>query len=199
MARTPALLLVLGLLSAGIPATARAEDPPAAAKPADSGASAPTGAPAAAQPATKAADAIVGEVITLPFNRTAAYGPGVVRGPNVNLTDSGNGEWKGNIKDLNGVFTVTEKRISGANLNMVMDRDPDEWTCQGTVDGKRVRIVMSKDGLTARYDNRLYDLKRVAPDLWATVPTGPALRVKGDAAAANPYYPQFILALLAVL
>ena len=67
------------------------------------------------------------------------------------------------------------------------------------MDGKRVRIVLSPDGLVARYDNRLYDLKRVAPDLWATIPTGPAIRVKGDAAGASPYYPQFILALLAVL
>ena len=66
---------------------------------------------------------MVGEVITLPVNHSASYGPGRVRGPKVNLTDSGNGEWKGNIRDLDGVFTVTEKRISGGNLNMVMDRD----------------------------------------------------------------------------
>jgi hypothetical protein len=117
----------------------------------------------------------------------------------VNLTDHGDGEWKGNIRELDGIFKVTEQRISGANLNMVVDRDGEGWTCQGTVDGKRVRIVLTPDGLVARYDNRFYDLKRVAPDLWATVPNGPAIRVKGDAAGKSPYYPQFILALLAVL
>ena len=58
---------------------------------------------------------------------------------------------------------------------------------------------LAADGLTARYDNRFYELKRVAADLWATVPTGPAIRVKGDAAGKSPYYPQFIFALLAVL
>jgi hypothetical protein len=82
---------------------------------------------------------------------------------------------------------------------MVMERDGDGWTCQGTVDGKRVRMVMSPDGFVVRYDNRLYDMKRVAPDLYASQPTGPGLRVKGDAASATPYYPQFILALLAIL
>lgn len=190
------LLALLAAVAVAVPALSIAEDParPAAqAKPAEGAPAAPAAAP------TQASEAMVGEVIALPFNRTAAYGPTVVRGPAVNLTDSGNGEWKGNIKDLNGVFTVTEKRISGANLNMVMDRDGEEWTCQGTVDGKRVRIVLSPDSLVARYDNRFYELKRVEPDLWATVPTGPAIRVKGDAAGKNPYYPQFILALLAVL
>lgn len=148
---------------------------------------------------TKTVDVMVGEVISLPYARSASYGPGMIRGPAVNLTDGGDGEWKGNIKDLNGVFKVTENRISGANLNLVVDRDGEEWTCQGTVDGKRVRIVLSPDRLVARYDIRLYDLERVSPDLWATVPSGPAIRVKGDAAAKGPYYPQFILALLAVL
>ena len=184
-------LALLAALVLAVPAASLAEDPavPAAPKAAT---------PAVADPAT-IAETMVGEVITLPFNRSASYGPTVVRGPGVNLTDKGNGEWKGNIKDLSGIFTVTEKRISGANLNMVMDRDGAEWTCQGTVDGKRVRIVLAPDSLTARYDNRFYELKRVAPDLWATVPTGPAIRVKGDAAGDNPYYPQFIFALLAVL
>ena len=186
MARFPALLAALVLAA---PVLAEEPAPPAApAKPA-----------AAPSAPTQTVDVLVAEVITLPFGRSASYGPGLVRGPKVNVTNQGNGEWKGNIKDLDGVFTVTEKRISGGNLNMVMDRDGEEWTCQGTVDGKRVRIVLSPDGLVARYDNRYYDLKRVAPDLWATVPTGPAIRVKGDAAGKSPYYPQFIFALLAVL
>ncbi len=179
------------VLAVALPAASPAEEPapPATAKPA---------APAVPQPAT-IAETMVGEVITLPANRSAAYGPTVVRGPAVNLTDMGNGEWKGNIKDLSGIFTVTETRISGGNLNMVMERDGDGWTCQGTVDGNRVRIVLSPDGLVARYGNRFYELKRVAVDLWATVPVGPAIRVKGDAAGSSPFYPQFIFALLAVL
>ena len=142
---------------------------------------------------------MVGEVVTLPANRTASYGPTRVKGPFVNLTDTGTGDWKGSIRDLNGVFRVTEKRISGANLNLVMERDADGWTCEGTVDGSRVHIVMNKDGFAARYGGRLYDMKRVAPDLWASVPSGPAIRVKGNARGYDPYYPQFIFALLAVL
>ena len=183
MDRLLALLVALALA-----APAAAEEPAAPAPPAS----------AVAAPA-QAIESMVGEVVTLPYSRSAAYGPGRVRGPGVNLTDGGDGEWKGSIKDLDGIFKVTETRISGARLNLVMDRDGEEWTCQGTVDGKRVRIERSRDGLVARYDNRLYDLKRVAPDLWASVPAGPGIRVKGDAAGKSPYYPQFILALLAVL
>lgn len=190
MARFLALLAVLALAA---PASGVAEDAPSAPPSAPAEAAKPAAAP------TQATEVMVAEVITLPANYSASYGPGRVRGPKVNLTDGGNGEWKGNIRDLDGVFTVTEKRISGGNLNMVMDRDAEGWTCQGTVDGKRVRIVMSPDGLVARYDTRLYDLKRVAPDLWATPTGGPAIRVKGDASGKSPYYPQFIFALLAVL
>lgn len=186
----PLSLVAAFLLAAAVPTATPAEDSPSAAPKA--------AAPTVADPAT-IAETMVGEVITLPFNHSAAYGPTVVRGPGVNLTDKGNGEWKGNIRNLSGVFTVTEKRISGGNLNMVMERDGEEWTCQGTVDGRRVRIVLTPDSLTARYDNRFYELVRVAEDLWATIPTGPAIRVKGDAAGRSPYYPQFILALLAVL
>jgi hypothetical protein len=191
VARFPALLVAVVLVA---PLSGLAEDPPPGPPPA-----AEVKPPAAPSAPTKAVEVMVGEVIVLPYNASAAYGPGLVRGPKVNLTDQGNGEWKGNIKNLDGVFTVTEKRISGANLNMVMDRDGDEWTCQGTVEGMRVRIVLSADTLVARYNTRFYELKRVEPDLWATVPTGSAIRVKGDAAGKSPYYPQFIFALLAVL
>ncbi|MEI6224848.1 MAG: hypothetical protein WCS72_08845 [Deltaproteobacteria bacterium] len=188
-------LMVLGALSVMTAGTVWADDPAPAAPPA---AAAPA-AKAAPAPATPVEDLMVGEVVTLPYNRSAAYGPSRVRGPGINLTDTGTGEWKGNIKDLGGVFRVTEKRISGGNVNLVMERDADGWTCQGTVDGNRVHLVMNKDGFAARYGTRLYDMKRVSPDLWATIPTGPAVRVKGDAQGYDPYYPQFIFALLAVL
>src|SRR5512137_670988 len=186
-------LAILASLALAVAASA-ADPTPAAAAPAPTGPAAP-----AATPAAPATEAMVGEVMVLPYNRAAAYGVSRVRGPYVNLTDAGDGTWKGDIRGLNGVFTVTEKRISGANFNMVIDRDGDEVTFQGTVDGKRVRIVMNKETFVGRYEIRQYELKRVEPDLWATIPTGAALRVKGDAAGENPYFPQFLFALLAVL
>jgi hypothetical protein len=188
-------LMVLGAMSVMTAGTAWADDPVPATPPA---AAAPA-AKAAPSPAAPAEEVMVGEIVTLPYNRSAAYGPSRVRGPGINLTDTGTGEWKGNIKGLGGIFQVTEKRISGGNVNLVMERDAEGWTCQGTVDGNRVHIVMNKEGFAARYGTRLYDMKRVAPDLWATVPTGPGVRVKGDAQGYDPYYPQFIFALLAVL
>jgi hypothetical protein len=183
-------LALVASLAAAV-ATAAADPTPPAASSAPTGPAAPAAAPAT--------EAMVGEVMVLPYNRAAAYGVSRVRGPYVNLTDAGDGTWKGDIRGLNGIFTVTEKRISGANFNMVIDRDGDEVTFQGTVDGKRVRIVMTRETFVARYETRQYELKRVEPDLWATIPTGAALRVKGDAAGTNPFYPQFLFALLAVL
>ena len=194
-------LALLAALLLSIPAFATDPAPPAGSPaptgPATTAAPAATASPAA--PAAPTQEIMVGEVMVLPYNRAAAYGVSRVRGPYVNLTDAGDGTWKGDIRGLNGVFTVTEKRISGANFNMVIDRDGDEVTFQGTVDGKRVRIVMTKETFVARYETRQYELKRVEPDLWATIPTGAALRVKGDAAGENPYFPQFLFALLAVL
>ena len=89
--------------------------------------------------------------------------------------------------------------ISAGNLNIVVEWEKDGFTAQGLWDGKRVRIVFEAGGITARVDNRLYEMKRVAPDLFATVPQGPALRVKGDVAGKMPLYPQLIFALLGVL
>ena len=67
------LLSLLAALTFVVPVLAVAEDP---APPA--GAAKPAEAPAAP---TQAVEAMVGEVITLPYNRSAAYGPGRVRGP----------------------------------------------------------------------------------------------------------------------
>jgi hypothetical protein len=157
------------------------------------------GAPPVAE-AARPADApeILGEVVLLPGSNSASYGADRVIGPKVNMTESTPGTWKGRIRDYDGVLEVNAKRISGASFNLVMDRDGEEWICQGTWDGKRVRIAFGKDSLTVKVDNRFSEMKRVGPDVFATLPVGPALRVKGDAAGAAPLYPQFVLALLAV-
>ncbi|HQR30132.1 MAG TPA: hypothetical protein PLL32_06955 [Anaeromyxobacteraceae bacterium] len=194
-------LLVVTALAAPVAGSAEDPAPPEALKPAVAPPK-PAGQPSAAPPAAPAAqneEIMVGEVVSLPYNRSAAYSVTRVTGPAVNVTDSGDGTWKGNIRDFSGVFKVTESRISAAGINMVMDRDGEEWVCQGTVDGKRVRFAMSKEGFVARYDNRLYDMKRMEAGLFATPNGGPALRVKGDAQQLNPFYPQFIFALLAIL
>lgn len=203
MARTQGLLPLLVVVSLAVPVAGAAEDPASAKAPASQSAPAAPNGPAVpagqAAPAPAADDLMVGEVVSLPYNRSAAYSVSRVTGPGVNVTDSLDGTWKGNIRDFSGVFKVTESRISAAGINMVMDRDGEEWVCQGTVDGKRVRFAMSKEGFVARYDDRLYDMKRMEAGLFATPNGGPALRVKGDAQQLNPFYPQFIFALLAIL
>jgi len=181
------VLLVLAVATLSAPQVPRAED-----------AVAP--APAAAPPTAPAAvsDAVLGEVVLLPGSGSASYTASRVVGPTINFTESEKGTWKGRIRDFDGILEVTEKRISGANFHLVMDRDGEEWVCQGTWDGKRVRIAFAKDGLTVRIQNRFAEMTRVAPDLYATQPVGPALRVKGDAAGSAPLFPQFVLAILAV-
>jgi hypothetical protein len=180
-------------LAAGVAvAQAQAAAPAAAAPTGSSGPEAP--APPQADP-----EALVAEMTLVPYNNSASYGPRRVVGPRVNLTQAAPDEWKGNIRDFDGVITVSEGRISAASLNVVVEWEKDGFTAQGLWDGKRVRIVFEAGSITARMDNRLYEMKRVAPDFFATLPQGPGLRVKGDAAGKKPLYPQLIFALLGVL
>jgi hypothetical protein len=175
--------IVLAALSLAVSPSIRADD---------------AGVPKASAAAPGPSDEVLGEVVMLPGGSSASYAAARVVGPTVNMTESDKGIWKGRIRDYDGVLEVTEKRISGASFNLVLDRDGEEWVCQGTWDGKRVRIALAKDGLTVRIQNRFYEMTRVAPDLYATQPVGPAARVKGDAAGKAPLYPQFVLAILAL-
>jgi hypothetical protein len=137
-------------------------------------------------------------VTSLPYNRSASWGARRVVGPAINLTQDGPTEWKGNIRDFDGVITVSENRISAAGLNIVVEWEKDGFEAQGLWDGKRVRIVFTPAKLVVRIDNRFQEMERVETDLYATVPQGPAVRVTGNAASPKPMYPQMILALLAV-
>ena len=172
-----ALFAILSLSILAVPPAHLAEEAPPAARPAE----------------------MIGEITVLPSGGSASYSLGRVVGPAVNLTETEKGTWKGNIRSYDGILKVTEKRISGVAFNLVLDQDGDEWTAQGVWEGKRVRIAATPDSLTVRIESKFYEMKRVAPDLFATVPAGPGLRVKGDAAARFPSYPQFVLAILGTL
>jgi hypothetical protein len=193
-----ALLLVWGAAPGASAQGSPASEPAAA--PAPASPSGPTGATGATGPAAAAPDpdAIVGGVTSLPYNRSASWGARRVVGPAINLTQDGPAEWKGNIRDFDGVIAVSESRISAAGLNIVVEWEKDGFEAQGTWDGKRVRIVFTPAKLVVRIDNRFQEMERVEPDLFATVPQGPAVRVTGNAASPKPMYPQMILALLAV-
>ncbi len=181
LAAAAALLLSLPL------AIAAEEAPPPPVAPA---------APAAAVPAPAPAIEILGEIVAIPEGSSAAYAKTRVLGPKVNLTETAPGTWSGNIRSYDGVMEVTPKRISGVSMNIVVDRDGPEWVAQGTWDGKRVRVSFEKEKITLRIDSRYYEMTRVTPDLYATLPRGPGLRVKGDAAGTNPLWPQFFFAVL---
>ncbi len=184
-----ALLLSLPLVTAA----EEAPPPVAPAAPAAPAAQAPGATPAAA-PAP--GNEILGEIVAIPEGSSAAYGKTRVLGPKVNLTETAPGTWSGNIRAYDGVMEVTSKRISGVSMNIVMDRDGPDWVAQGTWDGKRVRVSFEKEKITLRIDSRYYEMTRVTPDLYATLPRGPGLRVKGDAAGPNPLWPQFFFAVL---
>jgi hypothetical protein len=181
-------LSALAALALAAPVATLGDD---AAKPAPS-----PEAPAAAAPAGKPAEEVLGEVVAIPEGSSAAYSATRVFGPRVNVTETEKGTWSGSIRLYDGVMVVTEKRISAAAMNIVVDREGDEWVAQGTWEGKRVRVTFTKEKVTLRIDNRFYEMTRVAPDMFATLPRGPGLRVKGDAAGASPRLPQFLFALL---
>ncbi len=159
---------------------------------------APAASAPAATPAPAPADEIIGEVVQIPTGISIAYGKGKLVGPRASLHESSKGTWKGNLRDWDGVLDVTDTRISGQNMNIVVERDGKDFVAQGTWNGKRVRIAFSAGELAVRIDTRYYEMKRVSQDLFATQPVGPALRLKGDATSASPAYPQFILAAMGV-
>ncbi len=192
LAAAAALLLTLPLVTVAEEAPQAPAVPAPAATP---GAQAPAAAPAAV-PAPATGVEILGEIVAIPEGSSAAYGKTRVLGPKVNLTETAPGTWSGNIRTYDGVMEVTPKRISGVSMNIVVDRDGREWVAQGTWDGKRVRVSFEKEKITLRIDSRYYEMTRVTPDLYATLPRGPGLRVKGDAAGPDPLWPQFFFAVL---
>ncbi len=136
---------------------------------------APRAAPAAEEPFV--AD---GEIV---YRGSAAYDAGHVRGPKVNMSLTKDGRWGGNLLDQDVMLTVTDKKITGAGVNLVVTRDATSIAVEGLVSGVRVRVKATQDTFVGRVGNRQLECKRSPDGVWflADGPRVAAIKFKGSA------------------
>ena len=126
----------------------------------------------------------------------AAFDSVRVRKPNVNLTKRADGSW-GGVLGTSGIdVSVTPKRVTGVGLTLVLEESGGE---KGTIitgqwQGNIVRFEFGPDQALIRTSKFNATMARSSPTTFG--PRG-ELQLKGEAALAEPPWPQFALALLA--
>jgi hypothetical protein len=119
-----------------------------------------------------------------------------VRKPNVNLTKRADGSWGGVLGATGIDVSVTPKRVTGVGLTLVLEESGGE---KGTVitgqwQGSIVRFEFDQSHALIRTPRYNTTLDRSSPN---TFGARGELQLKGEAALAEPPWPQFALALLA--
>ncbi len=120
-----------------------------------------------------------------------------VRKANVNLTKRADGSWGGVLGGVGIDVSVTPKRLSGVNLMLVLEEAGSESTpvvITGQWQGKIVRFEIDNERALIRTPSMSVTLARSGP---TTFGGKGELEFKGDAALAEPPWPQFALAMLA--
>jgi hypothetical protein len=131
----------------------------------------------------------------------AAFDAVRVRKPNVNLTKRADGSWGGVLgSSSRGAFgidaTVTPKRVTGVGLTLVLaESDAEKGTViTGQWQGNMVRFEIGPEQALIRTPGHSITLTRSGP---TTYGARGELELTGDAALAEPPWPQFGFALLA--
>ncbi len=119
-----------------------------------------------------------------------------VRKPNVNLTKRADGSWGGVIGNTGIDVSVTSKRVTGVGLTLVLEESGGE---KGTIitgqwKGSILRFEITAEQALIRTPTFSTTLSRSSPN---TFGSRGELVFKGEAALAEPPWPQFALAMLA--
>ncbi len=151
------------------------------------------------------------------FNARGAVGSGAsfdedqVVGPAVNMARQEDGGWAGDLDGNDVELTVTADHAVGANVHLSFMRKGGRIEIEGIVFGRRVRLEVDGKRLHGRFGACSVDLERKRPAFFqgdvgcmrrreAFPATAKAtLKLSGDAADDSPPFPQFALALLAIL
>jgi len=140
----------------------------------------------------------------------ASFDAGRVIGPSANLTNT-EGVWAGDIGGQNVSLDVSPTRITGANLDLHLEKDGAKRSIRGNFFGQRLSLEYGEKRVSGRVGSCSFtlDRKRVGVyegtvgcmDRGARLPrTGYGiLNFAGLAAEAEPPSPQFQLALVATL
>ncbi|HEX9290793.1 MAG TPA: hypothetical protein VF904_14835 [Anaeromyxobacteraceae bacterium] len=141
----------------------------------------------------------------------ASYDADRLVGPTVNMSRREDGGWAGDLGGQNIDLEVSDTRLSGANVDLHVDRSNDKTTVRGTYFGQRISLELSPRTVSGRVGACSLDLTRKRPGYYegdlGCVTRGTAmpavakatLKLAGDAATARPPMPQFALALISVL
>lgn len=132
-------------------------------------------------------------------------------GPSVNLTRREGGSWAGDIAGQNVSLEVSDRRVSGANVDLHLGNDGKKRMVRGNFFGRRLWLEYSGKKLSGRFGDCSLSLERrragvLEGDVGCVERAGnlprtahAILQLAGEAAQAEPPMPQFALALVALL
>ena len=144
---------------------------------------------------------------------SAAFNTVRVVGPLVNVTRRDDGTWAGDLlgQDLDLRFVEgKDLKVTGTNFLLVQRQSGDRTEVEGLLNGIRFRASLDSKSITAKFGDCSMDLSRkgsiyrgtvgcIQPN--TTLPHTDRIQFEllGEAGATKPPFPQFGIALVAVL
>lgn len=142
---------------------------------------------------------------------SASYDGERLVGPTVNLTRREDGSWAGDLAGQNMDLEVSDRRVTGPNVNLTLSQKGGRTEVEGLFFNQRFRVTLDGKRLRGRFGECSFDLVRKRSGSFhgdfgclrpgAAFPTSAkaTLSLIGTAADAAPPLPQFALALVAIL
>lgn|GEM_PF-4439926 len=122
---------------------------------------------------------------------SASFDADAIVGPKINIKKENDTDWRGSIKEQTIDVTDHGELISGVNLHMKIDQQPNHLTITGQLAGRMFRFEVTPDQLKVVTDTRSDTLPRTSPSQYASV------NLSGDAIdPAKRPEPQFAFALM---
>ena len=155
-----------------------------------------------------------GEVRFLGYGSTgtsASFDGERLVGATVNLTRREDGTWAGDLAGQNMDLEVSDRRVSGPNVSLLLSQKDGFTSVEGLFFNQRFRVTLDAKRLRGRFGECSFDLVRKRDGSFrgnfgclrpgASFPSSAkaTLSLIGAAAEASPPLPQFALALVAIL
>lgn len=120
----------------------------------------------------------------------ASFSADAVAGPEINIRNVGGNDWRGTLRDQTIDVTVRGNRVTGVNLTVQIEEQPNQLVITGQLAGSMFRFELTPDVFRVRTPTRSDDVPRVAPNAYEGV------TFSGDALEGKRPEPQFALALI---
>jgi hypothetical protein len=100
-----------------------------------------------------------GEIV---YRTSAAYDATRVRGPNVNMALTKDGQWGGSLLTKDVMLKIAPDRITGAGVNLIVKQDKTSVSVEGMISGIRVRLKATATTFVGRVGERQVECGREA-------------------------------------